>query len=302
MIRGRSARGVPRRPRRGSARKTLVVTWLVVVVALGIAADAAPALHGPGRPNVLLIVTDDQRLEGTMVMMPKTRQWFEDGGTNFPGGGRHDAAAAVRPAHRSSPGATSTTPACAPIAAAALFLGPAAHPPIGAAWRPGDTLLAVNGKGPERVERPEPRAAVHPTARSVFDSRLQQPIPRQRAGRGEADQRNTQLRYPNYIGDKAVSFDESERSQRQPAWFLLVPGRLTHRTCPRSGRRRSTRTLPIPAWDPNPREFLESDFTLDKPPRAFSPRIDRTRPRSQAGAPNMSADAAFHRQHGRHRD
>ena len=41
---------------------------------------AAPAA---GSPNVLLIMTDDQRADGTMEVMPQTRQWFEDGGTRF---------------------------------------------------------------------------------------------------------------------------------------------------------------------------------------------------------------------------
>src|SRR5207249_3940240 len=31
------------------------------------------------RPNVLFIVTDDQRLAGTMAYMPKTMRWFKSG-------------------------------------------------------------------------------------------------------------------------------------------------------------------------------------------------------------------------------
>jgi arylsulfatase A-like enzyme len=39
---------------------------------------------GPaGRPNVLVILTDDQRAD-SMFMMPKTRKWFAEGGTTFP--------------------------------------------------------------------------------------------------------------------------------------------------------------------------------------------------------------------------
>jgi arylsulfatase A-like enzyme len=48
-----------------------------------IAAAAAAPVAANGRPNVLLILTDDQRADGTMDVMPKTRQWFEDGGTRF---------------------------------------------------------------------------------------------------------------------------------------------------------------------------------------------------------------------------
>ncbi|MGH9038688.1 MAG: sulfatase-like hydrolase/transferase, partial [Acidimicrobiia bacterium] len=39
-----------------------------------------------GRPNFIVINTDDQRLEGTMAIMPKTRQWIVDAGTSFPEG------------------------------------------------------------------------------------------------------------------------------------------------------------------------------------------------------------------------
>ena len=53
-----------------------------MLVTLGVAADASLAVEGP-RPNILLIVTDDQRPNGTMEVMPQTRSWFEAGGTNF---------------------------------------------------------------------------------------------------------------------------------------------------------------------------------------------------------------------------
>jgi arylsulfatase A-like enzyme len=39
-----------------------------------------------GRPNFIVINTDDQRLEGTMEIMPKTRQWIAAAGTSFPQG------------------------------------------------------------------------------------------------------------------------------------------------------------------------------------------------------------------------
>jgi arylsulfatase A-like enzyme len=36
-----------------------------------------------GRPNILVIVMDDQRLEGTLEGMPLTRKWFAEEGTTF---------------------------------------------------------------------------------------------------------------------------------------------------------------------------------------------------------------------------
>ena len=80
---GRSARGAPRRHGRGSSRRAWLSPDSLVVADVRAAAEAAPALHGPGRPNILLIMTDDQRADGTMDVMPQTRSWFETGGTKF---------------------------------------------------------------------------------------------------------------------------------------------------------------------------------------------------------------------------
>lgn len=38
------------------------------------------------RPNVMIILTDDQRSDQTFDVMPKTRSWLIDGGTRFPNG------------------------------------------------------------------------------------------------------------------------------------------------------------------------------------------------------------------------
>ena len=56
---------------------------LVAVTSLAMAAhDPVRAQALPDRPNVLVIITDDQRYEGTMRVMPQTREWFA-GGTTF---------------------------------------------------------------------------------------------------------------------------------------------------------------------------------------------------------------------------
>jgi arylsulfatase A-like enzyme len=54
----------------------------LAVCALVAMAGAHPAAAN-GRPNILVIMTDDQRADGTMDVMPQTRQWFEDGGVRF---------------------------------------------------------------------------------------------------------------------------------------------------------------------------------------------------------------------------
>ena len=79
----------------------------VVVLSVSVSADKAPT-DPPRRPNILVIVTDDQRAgEGTLRVMPRTRRWLMDKGTRFPN-------------------AVSTTPLCCP-ARASIFSGRYAH-------------------------------------------------------------------------------------------------------------------------------------------------------------------------------
>lgn len=60
---------------------------LVLVVALAALAPAAPqvavANHGGGKPNVLIILTDDQRWD-MMTVLKRTRKWFGAEGTTYP--------------------------------------------------------------------------------------------------------------------------------------------------------------------------------------------------------------------------
>jgi arylsulfatase A-like enzyme len=70
------------------------------------------------RPNVLIIITDDQRLEGTMAVLPRTEAWFHLGGELSPGrsfeGGTF------------FPNGVVTTPLCSP-SRASLLTGRYAH-------------------------------------------------------------------------------------------------------------------------------------------------------------------------------
>ncbi|HEX2056739.1 MAG TPA: sulfatase [Actinomycetota bacterium] len=83
----------------------LAVCW-VGVVAVGIYV-AEPAVSQDDRPNVLIIVTDDERERDQMVAMPNTLQIFAEGGTQF--------------TH-----AFATTPQCCP-ARASIMTGRYAH-------------------------------------------------------------------------------------------------------------------------------------------------------------------------------
>jgi arylsulfatase A-like enzyme len=66
--------------RRRSTGGVLAALALCAALFAGVLPGTAAA---QSQPNVLLIMTDDQRADGTMDVMPQTRQWFEDGGTRF---------------------------------------------------------------------------------------------------------------------------------------------------------------------------------------------------------------------------
>jgi arylsulfatase A-like enzyme len=85
-----------------SARR-LGLGAILVLVSLAVAGSPVPPASGqaPGPPNILVIVTDDQRATETLDVMPKTMRWFGQGGTVFP-----DAYA--------------TTPLCCPARAAIM--------------------------------------------------------------------------------------------------------------------------------------------------------------------------------------
>jgi arylsulfatase A-like enzyme len=85
--------------------------------ALAVVLTAALALAGSAHaaPNILFIVTDDQRLDGTMAVMPKTVKWFKNG----------DAAAGILGGTEFTT-ASATTPLCCP-SRASIVSGNFAH-------------------------------------------------------------------------------------------------------------------------------------------------------------------------------
>jgi arylsulfatase A-like enzyme len=66
----------------GRAR-TLLVSLLALWSLSGIRGPAPAAGQAAGPPNILVIVTDDQRATDTLDVMPRTLQWFGQGGTTF---------------------------------------------------------------------------------------------------------------------------------------------------------------------------------------------------------------------------
>lgn len=91
------------RRRRLAAATLLLAGWVGVGVA---APHTAPAGEEPRPPNILIILTDDQRA-ATLRVMPAVRRWFRRDGTRF--------------TH-----AFATTPQCCP-SRASIFTGEWAH-------------------------------------------------------------------------------------------------------------------------------------------------------------------------------
>lgn len=99
------------RERRNRRRIGALVCVSLVIAGAGIVGTHGARATGSGggdmRPNVLIILTDDQRAHGTMMVMPKTRRWFARGGTTLSN-------------------AYATTPLCCP-SRASIFSGRYAH-------------------------------------------------------------------------------------------------------------------------------------------------------------------------------
>lgn len=86
-------------------RKTFVV--VVAAAAVGTGSPPGAAQDDAPQPNVLIVMTDDQRATGTFGVMPRTRRWFLRDGTRFVN-------------------ALATTPTCCP-SRASVMTGQYAH-------------------------------------------------------------------------------------------------------------------------------------------------------------------------------
>jgi arylsulfatase A-like enzyme len=64
-----------------------ILAGALAAVSVGLAVGlppAAPPAEAQPRPNILLVLTDDQRPEGTMAVMRKTRRWLKTTGVHYP--------------------------------------------------------------------------------------------------------------------------------------------------------------------------------------------------------------------------
>jgi arylsulfatase A-like enzyme len=211
------------------------------------------------RPNVLLIVTDDQRVVGTLDVMPKTRSWFEQGGTRFSN-------------------AFATTPLCCP-GRASLFSGRYAH----------NHGVRTNGGFPV-VQQLDQRSTLqrylqeagYRTAligKFFYSWNLSVPPPFVddwalfRGGYNNAffNVNGTGHRPPystDFIAERAVHFLGEREGKDQQPWFLYIGTQAPH-LMPQPEP--DYAQAPVPPWEGNPSVF-EFDRT-DKPPwvRAYNP-------------------------------
>ena len=202
-------------------------------------------------PNIIIIVTDDQR-SGTLEVMPSTRRWFKRGGTNFNN-------------------AFATTPLCCP-SRASIFTGRYAH--NHRVRRNASTSNLSHGTTIQRyLQDAGYRTALFGKFLTGFSVRKDPPhfdtwsfFPSSkrsfRNGTWNVDGRTRIIRRyaTRYISRRSRRFLEAGESQDEQPWFLFLSPPAPH--APYTPQRRYS-SAPVPHWTPNP-AVLENDRS-DKP-------------------------------------
>jgi arylsulfatase A-like enzyme len=238
------------------------------------------------KPNVLFIITDDQRAEGTMDVMPNTRKWFFDGGTvngqQVAGGTEFGEAFA-------------TTPECCP-SRSSIMTGRYAHN-HGVRTNPTDPgpLNQIRDSTVQRyLKRAGYRTGLFGKYLNGWDLNEDPPYFDQsgifRGGwygaycpfylkekgqpvvtRGEAPQGTSPHQFcvgdysTSYVGQKAVDFIQQAESNDSRPWFLYLAPYAPHEP-PIPESKYSVWNYPrsqLPAPQPNPAQS-ETDLS-DKP-------------------------------------
>lgn len=261
-------RKVPQRRARGRT----ALASLLAVAALGAMAPPAAAAPSSRRPNVLLIVTDDQRASQTLRVMPETRRVFARGGVRYAN-------------------AFATTPLCCP-SRASIFSGRYAH----------NHRVLVNDDAPRLNERATVQRYLRDAGYTtgLFGKYLNhwnitRPPPffdtwsifkgsrsHYLGGKWNEDGVVRVIdRYPTrYIAQRGARFvTDAEATDRRPWLLVLTPGAPHLPSIPH----RDDATAPVPPWRKTP--AIEESDRSDKPlwvqaatPR---PRIVRARRRAQ---------------------
>jgi arylsulfatase A-like enzyme len=236
------------------------VTLLALVACAFVVLAGASSAAANGRPNVLVIMTDDQRADGTMEVMPQTRQWFETGGTRFSQ-------------------FFATTPLCCP-ARASVFSGRYTH---------NHGVLTndlANVMDQRYTIQTYLKSAGYRTG--IFGkyfngwNLLRAPLSFDDFGIGTAGYlpfrvnengvvKNVSQYATSYIRDNGVRFIEESENQDATPWLLFL-----HPTAPHAPFTPDTpyQSASVPPFSPNPANF-ETD-KRDKPPHVQAESVDMT--------------------------
>jgi arylsulfatase A-like enzyme len=240
--------------------KTLIATSGAAVAMVVFAPAALGAPSPGGRPNVLFIVTDDQRIE-TLDVMPKTKRLFQDQGTYFPN-------------------AFATTPLCCP-ARASIFTGRYVHN-HGVKLNNQGFLLDHSSTIQRRLTDAGYATGIVGKFLNDWNLSSNPPYfnkwsifhngPYADFQANEQGQLKTITQYAtDYVAERAVRFiRETERQDERP-WFLYVAPTAPHG--PFTPEEQYA-TATVPQFVANP-AFFESDRS-DKPGYVQSTVINRT--------------------------
>ncbi|MDQ4144780.1 MAG: sulfatase [Actinomycetota bacterium] len=249
--------GGPRPTRR--QRAILGRSVIGAIVALGLVGAGLFWIDGttstssaaPDRPNVLIIITDDQR--GGLEVMEATRRFFKDEGTRFMK-------------------AFATTPSCCP-SRASIFTGRYAHN-HGVTNNENVTRLdhgrtlqrylqeegyttAIFGKylNEFKGERP-PYFDSWSVSKGIPEKAYDGAVWNDHGELRKIDQYST-----SYIADEAVDFVEEAEAADEDPWFMYLTPHAPHRPFVAEARYADAE---VPNWKGNPAVF-ERDLS-DKPP------------------------------------
>ena len=221
-----------------------------------------PPARPAGRPNILVINTDDQRAD-TMDVMPKTRRWFHDGGTVFPEG-------------------FATTPLCCP-SRSTLFSGRYMHnhtvftnddeDKLDKDWtiarylRDGGYTTAIVGKflvGWNDKDAP-PHFDYHAVTLGGYDN----------AHFNVDGDGQTAAYSTDFIAEQSVRYlDTFEATDDGKPWFLYVAPQAPHREFIAAPEYADA---PVPAWEPSPAVTEEDKSDKNPYVRDNEPEMDVAR-------------------------
>lgn len=246
-------------------RRVAAALALTATAAIVAAPDAAAVRAEAQRPNVLVVITDDQRFDGTLDVMPHTEDWLGRGGTTF--------------TH-----AFATTPLCCP-SRASVMTGLYAHN-HGVTHNYRGRRIEHDVTIQRRLHDAGYLTALSGKYLNAWPVNESPPYFDRWAFFQKGGYRNlefnvngatrTVTRYSTgFVRNKALDFLHEFEGADQRPWYLYVAPFAPHGPPVPSPYRRG---FPVPPWDESP-AVRERD-TADKPPFVQSARVPIAKARS----------------------